>query len=93
MTPASEANCEQLTYDAMIKKTFTRITECPPTRRSVDTLRKEVDHVLVEISVPAFFWSGKYDLLGEIGPTTAYNTLSGLNYRKPDDKEPDLNHL
>ena len=32
MTPASEAAYEQLTYDAVIKKTFTRITECPPTR-------------------------------------------------------------
>ena len=55
-------------------------------------IRKEVEHVLVEISVPAFFWSGKYGLLGEIRPTAAYNTLSGLNYRKPDDKESDLTH-
>ena len=92
MTPASEANCEQLTYDAVIKKTFTRITECPPTRRSVDTLRKEVEHVLVEISVPTFFWSGKYSLLGEIRPTAAYITLFRLNYRKPDDEDPDLTH-
>ena len=89
MTPASEANCEQLTYNAVIRKIFTRITEFPPTRRSVDTLRKEVKHVLVEISVPAFFWSGKYGLLDEVRPTAAYNTSSELNYRKPDDEEPD----
>ena len=59
---ASESAFEQTTYDAVISKTFTRITECPLTRRSVDTLRKEVEHVLVNISVPNFGWSEKYGL-------------------------------
>ena len=92
MTPASEAACEQLTYDAVIKKTFTRITECPPIRRCVDTLRKEVEHVLVDISCPAFVWSGKLGLLGEIRPLAAYTELTGLTYKPPDGEEPALTH-
>ena len=46
---ASESAFEQKTYDATVKKLFTRITECPPTRRSVEKLRKEVEHILVNI--------------------------------------------
>ena len=92
MTAASEAACEQITYDAVIKKTFSRITECPPTRRCVDTLRKEVEHVLVDISCPAFFWSGKWGLLGEIRSGAAYTELTGLTYRPPDEEEPDFIH-
>ena len=90
---ASESAFEQTTYDAVISKTFTRITECPPTRRSVDTLRKEVEHVLVNISVPNFGWSEKYGLLAEIKPGAEYTTITGgLVYVAVDDEEPSLTH-
>ena len=90
---ASESAFEQTTYDTVIRKTFTRITECPPTRRSVDTLGKEVEHVLVNISVPNFGWSEKYGLLAEIKPDAEYTTITGgLVYLAVDDKEPSLIH-
>ena len=92
-SPGSESAFEQTTYDAVISKTFTRITECPPTRRSVDTLRKEVEHVLVNISVPNFSWSEKYGLLAEIKPEAEYTTITGgLVYVAVDEDEPSLTH-
>ena len=90
---ASEAAFEQSTYDATIKKTFTRITDCPPTRRSVDTLRKEVEHVLVNISAPDFGWSEKHGLLAKIKPRAEYTTISGgLVYVPVDEDEPGLTY-
>ena len=84
---ASESAFEQAIYDAVISKTFTRITEYPPTRRSVDLLRKEVEHVLVNISVPNLGWSEKYGLLAEIKPDAEYTTItSGLVYVAVDDE-------
>ena len=84
---ASESAFEQTTYDAVISKIFTRITECPPTRRSVDTLRKEVERFLVNISTPNFGWSEKYGLLAEIKPAAEYTTITGgLVYVPVDDK-------
>ena len=78
MTQVSGANTEEPTYDAVIKKTSPRISECLPTRQSRDRLLNEVEHVLVDISCPAFFWSGKYGLLGDVSPIVEYNILSGL---------------
>ena len=49
---AAEAAFEQATYDAIIKLTFTRITECPPSKRGVDTLRKKVEHAMIKIKCP-----------------------------------------
>ena len=90
---ANEAAFEQATYDAIIKITFTRITECPPTRRSVDTLRKEVEHALVNISCPNWGWSDKYGLLAEIKPAAEYTTITGgLVYVPVDEDEPELTH-
>ena len=65
---AHEVAFEQAAYNAVIKKKFTRITECPPTRRSVDKLRKEVEYSLIRIRCPSWEWAGKYGLLAEIKP-------------------------
>ena len=90
---ASESAFEQTTYDDVISKTITGITECPPTRRSVDTLRKEVEHVLVNISIPNFGWSEKYGLLAEIKPAAEYATITGgVVYVPVDGEEPSLTH-
>ena len=74
---ASESAFEQSTYDALIQKTFTRIIKCPSTRRSVDTLKKEVKHVMVNISTPDFGRSEKYELLDKIKPAAEYTTITG----------------
>ena len=84
---ASESAFEQTTYDAVIKKTFTRMTECPPTRRSVETLRKKVEHAMVNISTPYFGWSEKYGLLAEIKPAAEYTTIAGGLVYVPVDKD------
>ena len=90
---ANESAFEQATYDAVIKKTFTRMLGCPPTRRSVDTLRKEVEHVMVNISTPHWGWSAKYGLLPEIKPAAKYiTTTGGLVYVPVDNNEPGLTH-
>ena len=80
---------EQPTYDDVIKKTLTRIPQCP-TRQDRDRLLKEIEHVLVDISVPAFEWTGKYGLLEEVRPAIAYRILSGLDYVELDDEEPSM---
>ena len=74
---AAEAAFEQATYDAIIKITFTRITECPPSRRSVDTLRKQVEHAMIKILCPHWNWAGRFGLLAEIKPAAEYATITG----------------
>ena len=69
MTSAvAKAAFEQATHDAIIKMTFTQITECPPSRRSIDTLRKEVEHAMIKIMCPHWDWAGRFGLLDEIKP-------------------------
>ena len=53
MTYSNGASARQLSYDAIIKKTFTEINE-RPTRRQKDNLLVEVKKVLVGVSVPGF---------------------------------------
>ena len=77
MTAAAEAAFEQATYDAIIKMTFTRITECPPSRRSVDTLQKEVEHTMIKILCPHWDWAGRFGLLAEIKPAAEYSRITG----------------
>ena len=74
---AAEATFEQATYDAIIKMTFTRITKCPPSRRSVDTLRKEVEHAMIKIMCPHWDWAGRFGLLAEIKPAAEYSRITG----------------
>ena len=90
---ANEAAFKQATYDAVIKKTFTQITERPPTRRSVDTLRREVEHALVYISCPNWGWSDEYGLLAGIKPASEHTTITGgLVYVPVYEDEPELTH-
>ena len=74
---AAEAAFEQATYDAIIKMTITRITECPPSRRSVDTLRKEVEHAMIKIMCPHWDWAGSFGLLAKIKPAVEYSRITG----------------
>ena len=74
---AAEAAFEQATYDAIITFTFTSINECPPSRRSVDTLRKQVEHAMVKILCPHWDWAGRFGLLAEIKPAAEYATITG----------------
>ena len=87
MTTITGANTEQPTYDAIIKKTFSRIHE-RPTRQDRDQLHKEVEHVLVDINVPHLEWSGKYGLLAEARTQTTYRNLSVNTYHEPSRTEP-----
>ena len=64
MTYSNGASARQLSYNAIIKKTFTEIND-RPTRRQKDNLLVEVETFLVAISVPGFNWSSKYELLAE----------------------------
>ena len=80
-----------MTYDAILKITFTRIRECLPTRRSVDTLQKEVEHAMIKIMCPHWTWAGKFGLLAEIKPAAEYaTTTGGLVYEPVSDNVPDL---
>ena len=51
MTHVTGVDIEQPTYDAVIKKTFTKIDRCP-SRRNRDNLLIKVEKVLVCVSVP-----------------------------------------
>ena len=64
MTYSNGASARQLSYDAIIKKTFTEINE-RPTRTKKDNLLVEVKKVLVGVSVPGFNWASRYRLLVE----------------------------
>ena len=91
---AAEAAFEQATYDAILKITFTRITECPPTRRSVDTLQKEVEHAMIKIMCPHWTCAGKFGLLAEIKTAAEYATITGgLVYVPVNEDVPSLFHL
>ena len=59
----------------------------------MDTLRKEVEHVMVNISTPDFGRSEKYELLDKIKPAAEYTTIMGsLVYMPVGDDEPSLAH-
>ena len=92
MTSAvAEAAFEQATYDVILKLTLTRITECPPSRRSVDTLRKEVEYAMIKIMCPHWDWAGRFGLLAEIKPAAKYARITGgLVYSPVSDDLPDL---
>ena len=90
---AAEAAFEQATHDVIVKITFARITECPPTRRSVDTLQKEVEHAMIKIMCPHWLWAGKFGLLAEIKPAAEYATITGgLVYVPVDEDVPSLTY-
>ena len=84
MNQVSGTNTKQPTYDAAIKKTFSRITQ-RPSRQDRDELMNQVEHVLVEINVSSFEWSCKHGLLTEVRPATGYHTLSGKDHVEPSD--------
>ena len=89
MTYSNGASARQLTYDAIIKKTFTKINDRPTrTRRQKDNLLVEVKKVLVAVSVPGFNWSRKYGLLAETRGGPAYEALSCKAYAHPPNVEP-----
>ena len=85
MTYSNGASARQLSYDAIIKKIFTKIND-RPTRRKKDNLLVEVEKVLVAVSVPGFDWSSKYGLLAETRGGPAYEALSGKVYAHPEKK-------
>ena len=87
MTQVSGANTEQHTYDAVMKKTFTRI-DGRPSRQNRDNLLVEVEKVLVDVSVPGFDWSIRYGLLAETRGGTEWKELTGKDYEEPSDEEP-----
>ena len=87
MTQVSGVNIEQPTYDAVIKKTFTKI-DGSPSRQNRDDLFIEVEKVLVCVSVPGFDWSGKYSLPAETRGGTEWKQFTGNEYEEPINKEP-----
>ena len=89
MTAISGASAEQTTYDAVIQKTFSPI-QGRPTRQDRDKLHKEVEHVLVDISVPGLVWFERYGLLAEVRSQTAYINISGETYYKPSRNNPEM---
>ena len=89
MTTISGASAEQPTYDAVIQKTFSRI-QGRPTRQDRDQPHNEVEHVLVDISVPGLAWSNKYGLLVEARTSTVYKNLSGKTYHEPSRNDPKM---
>ena len=87
MCPSNDVNARQPTYDAIIKKTFTKIDD-RPTRKNKDNLLVEVKQFLVGVSAPSFDWASRYGLLAETRGGQAYQTMSGMVYRDPDKEEP-----
>ena len=61
------ASAEQPTYGAVLRKKISPI-ERSPTRQNKDKLLEEVEHVLVEVSVPNLKESSEYGLLRETRP-------------------------
>ena len=49
-----------------------------------------MEHVLVNITVPSFEWSGKYGLLVEARTVTAYSNLTHKTYVEPGRTEPNM---
>ena len=64
MTFVSGAIVRQTTYNAILKKTFTKI-DARPTRRNKDNLLDEVKKVWVGVCVSGFDWASRYGLLAE----------------------------
>ena len=88
MTHSNGVKARQPTYDAIIKKTFTKIDK-RPTRRNKDNRLVEVKRVLVGVSVLGFDWASRYDLLAETRGCQVYQTLSGKVYRESNKEEPE----
>ena len=86
MTIITGAHAELPVYNSAIKKNFSKING-RPSRRDRNTLHKEVEHVLIEVSVQCFEYSGKYGLLTEARTATAYSNLNHLNYTRPSSVE------
>ena len=54
-------------------------------------LKKEVEHVLVNISTPNWGWSDKYGLIAEIKSVAEYTTITSGHVDVPvDEDEPEL---
>ena len=87
MTQVSGVNIEQPTYDAVIKKTFTKI-DGRPSRKNRDNLLVEVEKVLVCLNVPRFDWSSKYGLLAKTRGETKLEEPTGREYKEPSNEEP-----
>ena len=87
MTQVSGSNTDQPTYDAVIKKTFTKI-DGRPSRRNRDNFLVEVEKVFVCVSVPGFDWSSKYGPLAKTRGGTKWGELTGKEYEEPSNKEP-----
>ena len=86
-TQASGATIDQLTYDDVVNKTFTKIDD-HPTRKNRDNLLVEVEKILVCVSVPGFDWHRKCGLLGKTRGGEGYTALSGIDYEGPINDEP-----
>ena len=90
MTPIiTGANTELPAFNRVIEKTFTRNYGCP-LRRDRDTLHKELEHVLVDISVRGFDWSVHYGLLAEARSASNYKTTTNPTYFDPGFIEPPM---
>ena len=87
MAHVTGVNIEQPTYDAVIKKTFTKINGCP-SRRNRDNLLVEVEKFLVCVSVSGFDWASKYGLLAKTRGGTEWEQLTGKVYEEPSNEEP-----
>ena len=62
MAEMGKASADQPTYDNVLRKNLFPI-DGRPSRQDRDKLLKEVEYVLMEISVPTFKWTSKYGLL------------------------------
>ena len=91
-TSVSGATVRQTTYDANLKKTFTKI-DARLTRRNKDNLLTEVKKVCVGVCVSGFDWASRYGLLAETRGGPAYEVLPGLTYIEPDQDDPEENCL
>ena len=89
MMTITGANTEQPAFNSATEKTFTRIHR-RPSRRNRDTLHKQIEHVLIDISVPCFDWSGKYGLLAEETTKINYKNLTNLDYIEPGPNKPPM---
>ena len=63
-TTITGANTELPPFNSAFEKNFT-IIHRPPLRCDKDMLHKEIEHVLIDISIPYFDWSTYYRFLVE----------------------------
>ena len=79
MTTITVANTEQPAFNSTTNMTLTRING-RPLRCDRDTSNKEIEHVLVDISIPCFDWSGQYGRIVEVRTKSNYQIITSLNY-------------